>query len=128
MRQVEAIKFKNRDAAEAAVCEAYVKLGELAGIDPAAGIGPTDLAKDLASALQQSYYGDPHFLGGPCCFNYAKTQADVEKIEARGQIVITGLLQYIDLQNVPDKNVQAEAQVKKLETAFAWLKKTVRSP
>ena len=74
--------FRNRDNAESQVCKAFVALGKLAGVDVDNGTGPADLDAALIAAAYQSNYDDPHFLGGPFCFNYAVTTADVDERRA----------------------------------------------
>lgn len=125
---VKPIKFRNRDQAESQVCQAIAALGRLAGIDVDKGDGPDDIDAELIEAAYQSNFDDPHFLGGPCCFNYAGTTADVDILKAKADAVTRGLVDYIS-KRVDKKTLQqAEEHAATVDSAFAWLSRTVRSP
>lgn len=120
--------FRNRDDAERQVCAAIAALGQLAGINVDQGEGPEDIDAVLIEAAYQSNFDDPHFLGGPCCFNYAENVAGVDRLAAKAAPVTRGLLGYIRKRADEQTVVVAEAQVELVDAAFAWLRKTVRSP
>lgn len=121
----ETIRFKNRYKAQDAVCEAFVILGTLAGVDAASGKGPADLDKALISACQESFYSDPHFLGGPACFHYAKTTANVERIFNSAFDVSERLYQYIERQGDLAKIKAAEESIAVIDSAHVWLNRTI---
>lgn len=121
-------KFRNRDQAESQVCQAVAALGRLAGIDVDQGDGPEDIDAVLIEAAYQSNFDDPHFLGGPCCFNYAKTTEDVDILKAKAESVTRGLVGYISKRADAKTIQQAETHAATVDSAFAWLRKTVRSP
>lgn len=122
------IKFRNRDQAESQVCQAVAALGRLAGIDVDQGDGPEDIDAVLIEAAYQSNFDDPHFLGGPCCFNYAETTEDVDILKAKADPVTRGLVGYISKRTDAKTIQQAEEHAAMVDSAFAWLRKTVRSP
>lgn len=119
--------FKNRDKAEDAVCQAFVQLGLLAGIDVANGTGPADLDAESIQACYQSNFSDPHFLGGPCCFNYAKTLSQVDQIFVSAFDVSDRLLSYIAAGNDPAKTKAAKVAIAVIEAAKGWMQKVVAS-
>ncbi len=121
-------KFRNRDQAESQVCQAVAALGRLAGIDVDQGDGPEDIDAVLIEAAYQSNFDDPHFLGGPCCFNYAETTEDVDILKAKAEPVTRGLVGYISKRADAKTIQQAEAHAAMVDSAFVWLRKTVRSP
>lgn len=122
------IRFRNRDEAESQVCQAIASLGRLAGIDVDGGEGPEDIDAALIEAAYQSNFDDPHFLGGPCCFNYADSVHDVDVLVMKADPVIRGLVGYIRKRGSEQTAHQAETHAATVDTAFAWLRKTVRSP
>lgn len=124
MNQPQA-SFKNRSKAEDAVCQAFVKLGGLAGVDVNDGTGPTDLDADLIDACYQSNFNDPHFLGGPCCFTYATSQYHVDRIFGVASDVSTRLVTYIARHGNAQKNGAAVEAVAVITQAKAWLTKVV---
>jgi hypothetical protein len=117
-------KFRNRDDAENKVCKAFTALGELAGVDVECGKGPDDLNATLIEAAQQCYYQDPHFLGGPACFNYAETTDQVDAIARKAAVVTQGFTSYIRERGDPKSLHQAEAHIAVIDAAVAWLRKT----
>lgn len=121
-------KFRNRDQAESQVCQAVAALGRLAGIDVDQGDGPEDIDAVLIEAAYQSNFDDPHFLGGPCCFNYAETTEEVDILKAKAEPVTRGLVGYISKRADAKTIQQAEANAAMVDSAFVWLRKTVRSP
>jgi hypothetical protein len=121
----ETIKFKNRYKAEDAVCEAFVTLGALAGIDVASGKGPADLDEKLQSACRESYYGDPHFIGGPGSFNHAASLEHVERIFNPTFDVSERLFRYIEKKGDATKTETAEEAIAVITAAHVWLKKAV---
>lgn len=125
---VNAATFRNRDDAESQVCKAIAALGRLAGIDVDQGEGPEDIDAVLIEAAYQSNFDDPHFLGGPCCFNYAETTKDADILKAKAEPVTRGLVGYISKRADVKTIQQAEAHAAMVDSAFAWLRKTVRSP
>jgi|GEM_PF-3847362 len=118
-------KFKNRYKAEDAVCEAFVTLGTLAGVDVFSGDGPADLDKDLIAACRESNYGDPHFLGGPGCFNHAKSLMHVERIFVPATDVSDRLLRYIERRGDASKIAAAKESVLVITSAHAWMTRVV---
>lgn len=122
------MRFRNRDQAESQVCQAVAALGRLAGIDVDQGHGPEDIDAVLIEAAYQSNFDDPHFLGGPCCFNYAETIKDADILKAKAEPVTRGLVGYISKRADARTVQQAEAHAAMVDAAFAWLRKTVRSP
>jgi hypothetical protein len=121
-------KFRNRDAAESQVCQAFAALGKLAGVDVDHGKGPDDLDAKLIQAAYQSNFDDPHFLGGPACFNYATTAADVDVITAKADAVTQGFAKYIHAKGNDADIRQAEMHIALINAAIAWLRNTRRSP
>lgn len=121
----EIIKFKNRHKAEDAVCEAFVTLGTLAGIDVSRGNGPADLDEELISACHESYYGDPHFIGGPGSFNYAESLEHVERIFNPAFNVSERLFRYVEKIGDATKTKTAEETIAVITAAHVWLKKVV---
>jgi hypothetical protein len=119
--------FRNRDSAESQVCKAFVALGQLAGVDTDNGTGPADLDAALIAAAYQSNYGDPHFLGGPFCFNYAVTTADVDKLAGKSAAVTQGFADYFRDRGRQEALAEAETHIALIEAAIAWLRKTNRS-
>lgn len=117
--------FKNRYKAEDAVCQAFVILGTLAGIDVSKGDGPADLDKDLISACYESNYGDPHFLGGPGCIIRADSLMRVDRIFIPALDVSERLFQYIEKGGNAAKTKTAEESIEVISAAHVWLKKIV---
>ena len=117
--------FKNRSKAEDAVCQAFVKLGRLAGVDVNDGTGPTELDADLIEACYQSNFNDAHFLGGPCCFIYATSLCHVDRIFGVASDVSTRLVTYIAKLGDAEKNGAALEAVAVITQAKAWLTKAV---
>lgn len=122
-----AARFRNREDAEHQVCKAIAALGRLAGIDVDQGEGPEDMDAVLIEVAYQSNFDDPHFLGGPCCFNYAESPDDVSQLVAKVGSVTRGLVGYIRKRASEDTLRQAEAHVALVDAAFAWLGKATRS-
>lgn len=120
--------FHNRDDAESQVCKAVAALGRLAGIDVDQGEGPDDIDAVLIEAAYQSNFDDPHFLGGPCCFNRVDSVADVDILEMKAAPVTRGLVGYIRKRAGGETLQQAEAHAALVDAAFAWLRKTACSP
>lgn len=120
-------KFRNRHDAENQVCQAFTALGVLAGVDVDQGHGPGDLDKNLVQAAYESNFGDPHFLGGPCCFHYVETKDKVDALAAKAEPVMQGFVAYIRERGSPDAVQEAERHVALVEAAIAWLRKTNRS-
>lgn len=125
---VMAATFHNRDDAESQVCKAVAALGRLAGIDVDQGEGPEDIDAVLIEAAYQSNFDDPHFLGGPCCFNFVDSVADVDTLEMKADPVTHGLVGYIRKRAGQKTLQQAEAHAALVNAAFVWLRKTARSP
>jgi len=90
--------FRNRDNAESQVCQAFTTLGVLAGVDVDQGSGPGDLDADLIQAAYESNFSDPHFLGGPFCFNYAKTRDQVDALAEKARAVTDGFAAYMGFE------------------------------
>jgi hypothetical protein len=127
-QSIKPVKFRNREGAEAQVCRAIASLGKLAGIDVDEGNGPADIDAALIGAAYESNFDDPHFLGGPCCFNYARTVHDVDNLMRKAEPVVSGLSRYIS-EHMDQETVQkAATEIAIVDAAFAWLRKTVRSP
>lgn len=124
-----AAKFHCRGDAESEVCRAVATLGRLAGIDVDQGNGPEDIDAVLIEAAYESNFDDPHFLGGPCCFDYAKDVSDVDRLIARAAPITRGLVGYIGKRADGETIASASEQLALIDSAFTWLKKkTVRSP
>lgn len=121
-------KFRNTEAAESQVCQAFAALGTLAGVDVDSGNGPDDLDAKLIDAAYQSNFDDPHFLGGPACFHYATTPADVDALTAKSDAVTQGFAKYIYTKGNEADIRQAEIYITLINAAIAWLRKTRRSP
>lgn len=120
--------FRNRDAAESQVCQAFAALGKLAGVDVEQGKGPDDLDARLIQAAYQCNFEDPHFLGGPACFHYATTAAEVDALAAKAGEVTDGFATYIHNKGNDAGSRQAEMHIALIDAAIAWLRKTNRSP
>lgn len=120
-------KFRNREDAETQVCDAIVSLGKLAGIKVDVGEGPDDIDPALTEAAYQSNFNDPHFLGGPCCFNYARTADDVDGLVRNAEPVLSGFSEYISARRSQEEVQKAAEYIAIVEAAFAWLRKTNRS-
>lgn len=127
-RSESATAFQSRGDAEAHLCKAVATLGRLAGIDVDQGSGPEDIDAVLIEAAYESNFDDPHFLGGPCCFDYAENVADVEHLVAKAAPVTKGLVGYIRRRADAETIAAAGEQLALIDAAFAWLRKTVRSP
>lgn len=125
---ITAARFHDRGDAEGQVCKAVAALGRLAGIDVDQGNGPEDIDAVLIEAAYESNFNDPHFLGGPCCFNYVQNIADVDRLIGKAAPVTRGLLGYISKRADEPTVAAAGAQVALVDAAFIWLRKTVRSP
>lgn len=125
---VNAATFRNRDDAESQVCKAIAALGRLAGIDVDQGEGPEDMDAVLIEVAYQSNFDDPHFLGGPCCFNYAESPDDVGQLATKAGSVTRRLVGYIRKRAGEDTLRQAEAHIALVDAAFAWLRRATRSP
>ncbi|NHZ99098.1 hypothetical protein [Massilia sp. CCM 8734] len=95
LQAVNGAPFLSRDDAESRLCNAIAALGRLAGIEVDQGEGPEDIDSVLIDAAYQCNFADPHFLGGPCAFNYVETADDVDKLAMKAAPVIRGLLGYI---------------------------------
>lgn len=121
-------KFRNRDAAESQVCQAFAALGKLAGVDVDHGNGPDDLEAKLIQAAYQSNFDDPHFLGGPACFHYATTEADVDVLTAKAGAVTQSFAKYINSKGNDADSRQAEMHIALIDAAIGWLRTTRRSP
>lgn len=115
--------FTNREDAERRLCDAFVTLGILAGVNIENGEGPPDLDKDLISACYQSYFGDPHFLGGPTKLIRASSMAHVERIFNSAFDVAGRLLQYIEQKKAPKDIQTAEQSMKVIYSIREWLTK-----
>lgn len=121
-------KFRNRHNAEDQVCHAFTALGQLAGVDVDQGNGPADLDAELVQAAYESNFGDPHFLGGPCCFHYADTKDKVDSLSASAATVTQGYSAYFSARGCQETIQKANAHIAVIEAAIAWLRKTNRSP
>ena len=119
--------FKDRFKAEDAVCQAFVKLGVLADVDVESGAGPADLDADLIEACYQANFSDPHFLGGPCCFNHATSLSHVDKIFTPAFDVSNRLIRFIAERNDPVKMKAAEDAAEVIRLAKQWLVKVVNA-
>lgn len=119
--------FRNRDNAESQVCQAFTALGVLAGVDVDQGNGPDDLDADLIQAAYESNFSDPHFLGGPFCFNYAKTKDQVDALAEKARAVTDGFAAYIRAHGTQESIQEADGHIAVIEAAIAWLRKTNRS-
>lgn len=120
---MEEIKFENRFKAQEAVCESFVALGALAGIDAVNGCGPVDINTALISACQEAYFSDPHFLGGPACFHYAQTLEKVEGIFESAFEISEQLCRYIENKGSAKKIKSAERSMAVIASSYAWMKK-----
>jgi len=120
-------KFRNRDAVKSQVCQAFASLGTLAGVDVDHGKGRDDLDAKLIEAAYQSNFDDPHFLGGPACFHYATTVADVDVLTAKADAVTQGFAKYIHTKGNEADIRQAEIYIALINAAIAWLRKARRS-
>lgn len=98
----------------------------LAGVDVAYGRGPADMDASLIEAAHESYFDDPHFLGGPCCFAYAETDEDADELLRLVDPILSGLSNYIRTRSVSETVQQAEGHVAMVQGAFAWLRKRTR--
>jgi hypothetical protein len=76
---------------------------------------------ELITACQESFYSDPHFLGGPAVFNYAKTAAHVERIFNSAFDVSERLCRYIENQGDATKTTAAEEPIAVISAAHVWL-------
>lgn len=115
--------FRSRNNAEDAVCRAFAELGILAGVNVGIGTGPADLDDDLIDACHQSYFNDPHFLGGPCSFGYAKSLDQVDELFAPAFEVSGRLLKYIMARGDPVKTKAAESALTVITNANIWMQK-----
>jgi hypothetical protein len=98
-------KIKNRYDAETLFCEALVEAGFTAGISPY-GEEETNtshqFSADTIKAIHECEFGDPHFIGGPAIFNFAKSRADVDRIFERAAPVVVELTVALEQKN-PDQ-------------------------
>jgi hypothetical protein len=119
--------FKNIDQAADAVCQAFARLGDLAGVDVNSGEGPADLDADLIRACYQSNFSDPHFLGGPCCFQHAGNMSQVDRIATAAFDVSSRLVKYIGHNNDAVKTKAAQDAAAIISQAITWLTKVVNA-
>jgi hypothetical protein len=124
---VKKMKFKNKIDAESQVCRAFVQLGTIAGIEADTGQGPSGLSAEAVQAVYEANFDDPHFLGGPCCFNYARNSDDVRQIQSMAEAITIELMQYISKEKKSTDVELAKAEVEKITGAFNWLLNTIRS-
>jgi hypothetical protein len=95
-------KIKNRYNAESAFCELFVEAGRTIGV-PSFGAEPpysgTHLTLSTVKAIHQCEFEDPHFIGGPGAFNFAKSAAEVERIFSRAEPIAAELSNSLQLIN-----------------------------
>lgn len=119
------MKFKNKYAVEGAVCNAFVCLGLLAGVNVGRGTGPEDLDEDLTQACYEANFGDPHFLGGPTCIIRIDSHQKIEKVFSAAFTVADRLIQYISKTGDRKKVQMAQQHRAVIDAAHCWLTFTV---
>jgi hypothetical protein len=121
------MEINDSKQAEVQICCAIAALGRLAAIDVDLGDGPEDIDANLIQAAYESNFNDPEFLGGPGCFQRARTPADVEALAARTGLVTRGLHRYIATRGGAGAADRAEAELAAIEAAIAWAKQAART-
>lgn len=114
--------FKNYYKAEDAICNAVLGLGEIVGINldsPEMNV-PDDLRKFIP-IVEEAYFGDPHFIGGPGALHWIKTGGELEKIAAR-LADSTMELREVALSIKPDK---ATEMIKLMDDVIDWMNQKI---
>ncbi len=118
-------KIKNAYDAESLFCSLFVAAGESLGLpsygEEAGANQAIALSEDVVRVLHQCEFDDPHFIGGPGAFNFAKTVASVNKIFERAEPIALEL--YAALKNVGPED--AEKFRAGLDEIQQWMLKTV---
>jgi len=82
-------KIKDRYQAETAFCDLFVSAGRRLGVpafgEPECEGSEQELSATTIAVIHECEFYDPHFIGGPCKFNFAKSHEDVERIFLRAE-------------------------------------------
>ena len=92
------------------------------------GVGPDGLDAELVQAAYECNFADPHFLGGPCIFHYAKTNDQVDALAANARVLTQGYSAYFSGRGCQETIQRADAHIAVIEAAIAWQRKANRSP
>lgn len=81
-------KIRNRYDAESLFCSLFVDAGEALGVpafgEKGTGQGPK-LSAGSVEVIHSCEFSDPHFIGGPGAFNFAKTVSQANRIFERAE-------------------------------------------
>lgn len=83
-------QIKNRYKAESMFCELFVKAGRALGVPPYGEDDRGDkhkLNSDTIDVIHECEFEDPHFIGGPGAFNFAKSRESINRIFERAEPV-----------------------------------------
>ncbi|GAB2182562.1 hypothetical protein DLREEDagrD3_27850 [Denitratisoma sp. agr-D3] len=96
------LQIKHRGQAESLFCDLFYEAGMALGVP---GYGESDkeshlgVSSAVVDVIHQCEFGDPHFVGGPGVFSFAKKKESVEKIFSRAAPFATELLALLDERN-----------------------------
>lgn len=88
--------IKNRYKAESMFCKLFVDAGRVLGVPQYGDADDCDREQHHLSAgsvqvVHECEFGDPHFIGGPGAFNFAKSTAQVNRIFERSEPIVSEL-------------------------------------
>lgn len=119
-------KIKNRYQAESHFCKLFFEAGQALNIPKYGESGDGgeryDLSAAVISAMHQCEFDDPHFIGGPGAFNFAKTHTDVERIFARAEPIAEELCAALEATN-PTKAFDFRTRLMEINT---WMLQMVK--
>jgi hypothetical protein len=119
-------KIKDQFQAESQFCQLFFEAGQALNI-PTYGEfrdrgAKSDLSTAVVSAIHQCQFDDPHFIGGPCAFSYAKSRSAVERIFARAEPIAAELCAALEASN-PKKALDFRARLTEIN---AWMLQVVK--
>lgn len=93
--------IKNRGKAESMFCKLFVDAGRALNVPAygeadSTGLERHHLSSGTLQAIQECEFDDPHFIGGPGAFSFAKSAAQVNRIFEKAEPITTELTGALD--------------------------------
>jgi hypothetical protein len=118
--------IQNRYQVESHFCKLFFEAGQTLLVPKYGEAGDGRESADLSSAaievMHQCEFDDPHFIGGPGAFNFAKSRSDVERIFARAEPIAKELCTALGATNAA---MASDFRTRLLEIK-AWMLQVVK--